>query len=203
VNLVAVGRSEQDHFVTRKAVDDVEIVGPVPAQNGNVAAAKIGENTKQNGSVAGTSSMCPPIAARNETSAGEIQKRDSAAAAIMTTMRRSCKILTRLLECVTFQLPALMRINKGPITSPSTSTFDMVLVTNIPANSRVGRTAKALGATAKLKNIIDPSHKPSSRTSMNAAICWVIPKRAAGSASTAVAVVVTRAVNLIPASVTA
>src|SRR5207249_411308 len=103
-----------------------------------------------NGSVAGTSSMCPPIAERNETRAGEIQKRDSPAAAVITTMRRSCKNLTRLLECVTLEVAALMRINKGPMISPSTSTLAMVLVTSTPADSRVGRTANALGATAKL-----------------------------------------------------
>lgn len=47
LNLVAVRWRKQHNFAARKAVDDVEIVGHVPAQNGNIAAAKIGENTKQ------------------------------------------------------------------------------------------------------------------------------------------------------------
>jgi hypothetical protein len=44
----------------------------------------------------------------------------------------------------------------------------MVLVTTAPASSRVGRTAKALGATAKLKKIIDPSHNDRRSISTNA-----------------------------------
>src|SRR5436189_152260 len=63
-----------------------------------------------------------------------------------------------------------MRIRSGPITSPRTSTLPIVLVTTAPASSRVGKTANALGATAKLKKIIEPSHTESSKTSTKAMI---------------------------------
>ena len=112
--------------------------------------------------------MWPPIAARNETIDGEIQNRDNAAQVTIKPIRPILRNLAAL-ELPVFT--ALIRMRIGPIISPITSTLPMVLVTMTPAISRVGNTANALGATAKLKNIIEPSHPPRSNTSTNERNC--------------------------------
>jgi len=112
--------------------------------------------------------MWPPIVARRETIDGEIQNRDNAAQITIKPIKPILRIFAAL-EPLAFS--ALIKMRTGPIISPIISTLPMVLVTITPAISRVGNTANALGATAKLKNIIAPSHAPSSNTSMNERSC--------------------------------